>query len=786
MTRPLVEGDGPALTATAFPIAGDRAAFGFEDGTVRIGSIGFNSTFMPEEDALPEWDSLGIGEIASHEGGIVQRTPENQLRLQQLEIELGEPIDIGEGSAIKLLDLANRSRGYAIVSLTADNRLGVYTVSSRRNLLTGKTTYTKRGSELPYTPSAHEGKLWLGIGGLGDTVYLTREDGHTLRYDARNLANATLVETLDLLPEEDATISKMDFLLGRTTLLVGDTAGRVGVWFPVREDEYGNVPETEDGITLARPRVLQAADSPITAIGSSQRTRVALIGDAKGNLFLYQITTGAQLGQIEAVADTAVQAAALAPKDDGLLALAGSKLGRWSVDLRHPEATLSGLFMPIWYEGSDAPEYVWQSSSGTDDFEMKLGLVPLIFGTLKATLYSMLFGAPLALLAAIYTSEFLHPKAKARIKPTIELMASLPSVVLGFLAALVIAPAIEDYVPETLTCVLTIPFFLLVGSYLWQMLPVGVLMRAQNLGVVPPVGGRAIGLRRIVGKIIFAFGGIRIWLAAWAMMIGLGAGFVLGPATEQIFFAGDIKRWLDGQIGGGWSGWAFMLLPLCGIVVAWQFAVHLNPRLRDIATDWSRQTFAMVNLVKFIFGALLALLLAVALGVALNAIGFDPRGGMVGTYVQRNAMIVGFVMGFAIVPIIYTIAEDALSAVPEHLRAASLATGATPWQTAVRVTVPVATSGLFSALMIGLGRAVGETMIVLMAAGNTPVLDLNIFNGFRTLSANIAVELPEAVKDSTHYRTLFLAALTLFAMTFAVNTFAEAIRLHFRKKNKAL
>ena len=84
--------------------------------------------------------------------------------------------------------------------------------------------------------------------------------------------------------------------------------------------------------------------------------------------------------------------------------------------------------------------------------------------------------------------------------------------------------------------------------------------------------------------------------------------------------------------------------------------------------------------------------------------------------------------------------------------------------------------------MIGLGRAVGETMIVLMAAGNTALMDLNIFNGLRTLSANIAVELPEAVKDSTLYRMLFLAALALFVMTFIVNTLAEIIRQSFRKR----
>ncbi|HND54975.1 MAG TPA: ABC transporter permease subunit, partial [Pirellulaceae bacterium] len=128
----------------------------------------------------------------------------------------------------------------------------------------------------------------------------------------------------------------------------------------------------------------------------------------------------------------------------------------------------------------------------------------------------------------------------------------------------------------------------------------------------------------------------------------------------------------------------------------------------------------------------------------------------------------------------------ALSSVPQQLRAASLGAGATPWQTAVRVVVPTAMSGLFSALMIGLGRAVGETMVVLMSGGNTPITEWNPFNGFRTLSANIAVELPEAVRDSTHYRVLFLAALCLFVITFVVNTAAELVRIRFRKRAVAL
>jgi phosphate transport system permease protein len=150
-------------------------------------------------------------------------------------------------------------------------------------------------------------------------------------------------------------------------------------------------------------------------------------------------------------------------------------------------------------------------------------------------------------------------------------------------------------------------------------------------------------------------------------------------------------------------------------------------------------------------------------------------------YDQRNALVVGWVMGFAVIPIIFTICEDAFSAVPGHLVAASLACGATHWQTAARVVLPAAGSAVFSAIMVGLGRSIGETMIVLMATGNTPIMDASPFNGFRALSANIAVEIPEAPLGSSHYRVLFVTALILFAMTFVLNTVAELVRIRLRR-----
>jgi len=302
--------------------------------------------------------------------------------------------------------------------------------------------------------------------------------------------------------------------------------------------------------------------------------------------------------------------------------------------------------------------------------------------------------------------------------------------------------------------------------------------------------------------------GMRLVSIFLVLAVGILAATVVGPAFETAFFSGDVDgeqkgdivQWLNqhhpdevaiaaagseekATFGSGVGAWMLLLMPSCAFLMVILVAGYVNPMLRRNAHRWSRAQFGVINFAKFLLGLAAAFGLAWLLSMLLGAgAGIDLRGTFVDTYVQRNALVVGFVMGFAIIPIIYTIAEDALSTVPTHLRSASLGAGATPWQTAVRVVIPTAMSGLFSALMVGLGRAVGETMIVLMAAGNTPVMEWNIFNGFRTLSANIATELPEAVVNSTHYRTLFLCALVLFVLTFIVNTVAEVVRLRFRRR----
>jgi phosphate transport system permease protein len=341
--------------------------------------------------------------------------------------------------------------------------------------------------------------------------------------------------------------------------------------------------------------------------------------------------------------------------------------------------TLRTLFGKVLYEGYREPAYVWQSTGGTDDFEEKFGLTPLIFGTMKGTFYALLIAVPVAVLGALYTSQFMHPALRGIVKPLVEIMAALPSVVLGFLAGLWLAPTLERVVPGVLLAPVVIPLCVLAALLLWRRAPASWrrLRPGAEVALLLPVVG---------------LGG---WLALRA-----------GAAVEAVLLGGDYHAWLLGTLGI--------------------------------------------------------------------------------TYDQRNSLVVGLAMGFAVIPIIFTISEDALTGVPPSLAAGSLALGASRWQTALGVILPTASPGIFSAVMIGFGRAVGETMIVLMATGNTPVMDWSIFNGFRALSANIAVELPEAPVGQTLYRVLFLAALLLFALTFVVNTAAELVRLRLRRRYQAL
>lgn len=145
--------------------------------------------------------------------------------------------------------------------------------------------------------------------------------------------------------------------------------------------------------------------------------------------------------------------------------------------------------------------------------------------------------------------------------------------------------------------------------------------------------------------------------------------------------------------------------------------------------------------------------------------------GLFGWTFRLNAITAGLAMGLAVIPIVYTITEDSLNAVPKIYRDGALALGADKWQTAYRVVLPAAFPGIFAACVLGLGRAIGETMIVLMASGNAAIMSGKLYYSVRTLSATIAAELAEVVVGSTHYSVLFFIGTFLFIVTFFVNLF---------------
>lgn len=499
--------------------------------------------------------------------------------------------------------------------------------------------------------------------------YIADTEGTLLHYGIDG--EARFLERVQLLPKGQR-LQSLSLLVGGISVMAGSSDGTVVQWFPVR-DEHNNY-------HLTRIRDFDSQDKSITSIATEERRKGFLVGDESGNIGIYNSTAHRNL-LVEQVTDNPIIRIANAPRSDTFLAEdSQGQLHFWKVHNEHPEISWSSIWGKVHYEGYSEPKYIWQSSSASNDFEPKFSLTPLAFGTLKAAFYAMLIAVPLAILGAIFTAYFMAPRMRRVVKPTIEIMEALPTVILGFLAGLWLAPVLETHLPGVFAMLLVLPFGILIFAYAWHRLPREFRNRV-------PEGWEAALL---IPVIIFL-----VWLS-----------FSVSIPLENLLFGGDMRHWLYDSLG----------------------------------------------------------------------IGFD----------QRNSLVVGLAMGFAVIPTIFSIAEDAIFSVPRHLTFGSLALGATPWQTLVRVVILTASPGIFSAIMIGVGRAVGETMIVLMATGNTPVMDFSIFQGMRTLSANIAVEMPESEVASTHFRVLFLAALVLFMFTFVFNTLAEIVRQRLRRKYSSL
>ncbi|HAD05213.1 MAG TPA: ABC transporter permease [Desulfuromonas sp.] len=550
------------------------------------------------------------------------------------------------------------------VDLGNDGRLHITQVATKTNFL-GEETRDVSDFILDKNPQGPITALTLD--GAGTTLYAGTADGFLLRWSLAETGQAELLDQVDAFVDQ-RRITTLSLVFGDLSLAVGDAQGGLTTWFAARGADGGQ--------RLHLIHRLAGREGAIDAIVPSQHDKSLLSVGANGHLALKHMTSERDILTVDG--GGRIVAVARSGQGDGIVALnEQGQLRLWQIDLGHPEVSWSTLFERVWYESYDEPALVWQSSAATDDFEPKMSLVPLIFGTLKGTFYAMIFAVPLAILGAIYTSQFARGPARDLIKPAVEVMAALPSVVIGFLAALWLAPLVEASLGAVFLSVLLLPAMLLLALLLWQ-------------------GVRRHRLLRQVER------GYEFLAVVPVLLLGFALATVAGPLLEGWFFAGDLKGWLY--------------------------------------AEWGMR--------------------------------YDPR----------NCIIIAFALGFAVIPIIFTIAEDALSNVPNSLKAASLALGASRWQTVWRVMLPSASPGIFAGIMIGFGRAVGETMIVLMATGNTPILDWSIFNGMRSLSANIAVEIPEAPAGGTLFRVLFLSAVILFLITFVVNTVAEIIRQRLRRK----
>ena len=636
---------GLEITASSYDPVNRRVALGLADGRVGSFVVIYEADFAPDgsrrvvpQVVVEPWFEVGVGE------GSVRS------------------LAYGDGGAARVLVVA-RETGLAVLRL------------AQKRALVGKPKLAVSGTD--DLGEAVDGRVAGVAASQNGQAVLVAEESGKVRYFQSDSGKVKLIETFEPFPGEPPL--RMDFLFGGVSVAMTREGGEQKI-FSLFRPEGSSVRvfgETKDFDPLGPGR-------PVFA--PNLRNKTFLTG-AGGRLTLRHLTSGATRWEGQAPFEP-VLATFDGKSEHFFIAAADGRLQGYRLEDPHPEAGWRAFFGKVWYEGGSGPVYQWQSTGGTDDFEPKLSLIPLIVGSLKGTFYALLFSVPVALLAAVFSASFLPHDMKRVVKPAMEIMASLPSVVLGFLAGIWLAPLVEDKVPSIFLLCLSLPVAALLVGVIWCRLP----MKSRRLFE----GGREwLLLLPVLGVVA---------CAAWSM----------GPVVERLLFV-----YHDAASGR---------------------------EIADFRLWWPQAT----------------------------GLPFD----------QRNSMVVGFMMGFAVIPVIFTIAEDSLSNVPKTLTAAAAALGASRWQVVRSIIIPVASPGIFSALMIGFGRAVGETMIVVMATGNTPVTSWNIFSGMRTLSANIAVELPEAAPGSTHYRTLFLGALVLFVLTFTLNSAAEILRQRLREKNK--
>ncbi|WP_233520504.1 ABC transporter permease subunit [Flocculibacter collagenilyticus] len=577
-----------------------------------------------------------------------------------------EPLQIDEeGRALKQFAFSVDEETAGFIAITEDNAVIFSHWLAEENMMTEEIEWTPTFSTIEI-PSTKPSQVLL-TPDLSRAI--VRAENNIFIVDTRDPEDVEVIQTFSANAQNANVVDAM-LLAGANSLMITNSNGVISQWFEVN---------SENGRAFKEIRQFVGSSDKVNKLYPEYYRKTFFATGDDGSLGVYYTTSEATLLQ-QSIFNGPIDALAVAPRSNAVLIVSDNTLKVFEIENEHPEVTWSALWSEVWYEGYPEPDYIWQSTSASDDFESKFSLVPISFGTIKAAMYAMLFAVPIGLSAAIYTAYFMSPSMRKTVKPTIEIMEALPTVILGFLAGLWLAPLMEEYLPAVVLILILLPVAIILTAFAWHNL-------SSKAKQIVPEGWEPMILVPIV--IIVSY-----------------FCFAVSPAVEELMFGGDIRAFITNDLG----------------------------------------------------------------------IDFD----------QRNSLVVGIAMGFAVIPTIFSIAEDAVFSVPKHLSNGSLALGATQWQTLTRVVLLTASPGIFSAIMMGLGRAVGETMIVLMATGNTPIMDWSIFQGMRTLSANIAVEMPESEVGSSHYRILFLAAFVLFIFTFIFNTVAEFVRQRLREKYSSL
>ncbi len=484
---------------------------------------------------------------------------QGDARVLKPEVAEGRVIELDpQGRTIKNLVYQEEEGKIAAAALFSSRSLVFYAARAQHSLLGPgklKEYRTDLSTALKSDVSA------LALDGLQVNLLAGTTSGEIYHWEILDPQDPHFVATY----KHEAGIKVLGWLLGERSLVIGDSTGGVSTWFQVRD------PEKPEERLYQRIHILDSHRAAVTAIAPSPRDKGFLTADEAGMVLLHHATSEQTF--LELSSSNAIETLSFAPKANGILAVnTEGNLSHWSLHNPHPETTLKTLLGKVWYEGYEKPEYVWQSSSATDDFEPKFSLTPLVYGTLKGTFYALLLAIPISICAAVYTSQFMHPSLRNLVKPAVEVMAALPSVVLGFFAGLWLAPIIERMIPATFLLLLVLPLVALGASLLWRLLP-----------------------------------------SSWRNR--------LKPGTELAF-----------------------LCPI--LVLAVWFCINLNGPVEAALFNgnfpqWLYDTFGLR---------------------------YDPR----------NSLVVGLAMGFAVIPLIYTISEDALSNVPQHLISGSLGLGGDP------------------------------------------------------------------------------------------------------------